>query len=155
MPKKVRNQVICHYTTYAKLHGRNKDIPYLTQKFYCPFIICGTYIHAHACHSCVKSKYYDKKNHHKTKLVLSNRPLNYIEIDYLDPLRRRETISNTSSSSTIGKTKSHAPLTCQNNIYVMLNHWILEYKIRNTILSDNGLQFVSTFWNIVHHIIGM
>ena len=162
VPASLRERVILlSHTPVAQGHpGEKKLYQTLREKFYWPFMAGDAIAHVSSCRSCAKARGLLRKKQHKTVLFPPRGPLADIAMDLLGPLPMTKngnqfilviTCRYSKLTRSIPMSKTTAPFIATST----LNHWILPYGIPESILTDNGSQFIAEFFKTVCYILGI
>ena len=162
VPASLRDRVIqlSHKPLSQGHPGKNRLYQTLRERFYWPFMASDAEHHVATCRTCVQATGVRRKKQHKTRLFPPTGPLQDVAMDLLGPLPKTRlgnqyvlVITDRFSKLTraIPMAKTTAPFIAA----VFLNNWIMPYGIPDTILTDNGSQFIAEFFKTVCHILGV
>ena len=162
IPRKLRERVIAlsHKPITQGHPGETRLYNTMRHSYYWPFMSGDLAEHVKTCRSCVMARGLLHKKQHKTKVFPPSGPLDDIAMDLLGPLPQTRngnqfilviTDRYSKLARAIPMNKTTAPFVAA----AVLNNWIFCYGIPNTILTDNGTQFISEFFKTVCHIMGI
>ena len=162
VPKSLQDRVIhLSYSPLSQGHpGESRLYSTMRLRFLWPFMYDDLVHHVRNCRTCVQAKGVKGKKQHKTKLFPPTGPLDDIAIDLLGPLPRTKNGNSfiaviTDRYSKLTRAIPMKETTAPFMAATLLNNWIIPYGIPNSILSDNGPQFVAEFWKTTLAILGI
>ena len=154
---------VLHLSHYARLAGHpggRRLYYYLTRYFYWPSMAIGCYAVARNCTSCAKNRLLLRKNSKKLQLFPPCAPLEFVSIDILGELIRtkrghRFLLVITDRFSKLVRTVPLKRITAADIAKAFVTHWVFIYGPPVKVLSDNGKQFTSKFFQNVCRIMGI
>jgi len=132
----------------------------LRQHFYWPLMYGDIEYYVATCRSCAKTRGTIRQHQAKLQLFRPNGPLEDVAVDLLGPLPRTKNHKRfilvindryTKTARAIPMEKTTAPHVAA----AFLNNWVFPYGIPKSILSDNGPQFISEFFEYVLAVLGV
>jgi transposase InsO family protein len=151
---------LAHYPTISGHPGAKKMFKTFRKEFYWPTMVADVYDHVKLCHECTKENSTLRKRSKEITLFPSEQPLDFVAIDILGPLTK--TIKGHQYILVIAdrfsKLVRTIPLTTITTFTVasaLYHHWVFVYGAPRLLLSDNGTQFNSKFFQACCQILGI
>ena len=157
---RIRLLYLAHYPRLQGHPGARRMYDSLRQDFYWRFMANDVFETVRRCLSCAKSKGTSKQAQRFLKLFPANGPFEFVAMDILGPLPKTShgkqyvlviTDRYTKLARAIPMKKTTAPLVAA----AFLQNWIYPYGIPESLLTDNGPQFISQFFAIVCAALGI
>ena len=131
----------------------------LRRTFYWPSMGLDVYITVMQCASCAKELISLRKHASLLKLFPAETPLESVSIDILSPLPRSKASNRyllviTERYFKLFKTVSLRDITAWQVAKAFCEHWVFNYRPPSKLLSDNGGQFTSKFFQSICEIFG-
>ena len=160
LPKNLRNIILRHYHNDFIHNGRDKINEIVKQYFYWPGLVDDIQHYIKQCETCnFSSKNKLKKKVGKLKLFPSRRFNEIVCIDLVGPLP--VTSSGNRYLLTIQDRFSRylkiCPISDTSSLTVaktLINEWIFQLGLFDTLLSDQGVQFKSDLFKTISGILG-
>ena len=162
VPKTLRQRVLylAHDPPLQGHPGLSKMYATLCSQFYWPGMYGAVEAYVRQCRSCAKAQGTIRKSQTLTKLFPPSGPLRDIAMDLISPLPKTKTGATAILVITdrYGKLCRAIPLKKTDSTTVaasMLNNWFYPYGLPDTLLTDNGSQFISAFFEYVCSVLGI
>ena len=163
LPVSLRERVLllAHYPRIAGHPGGSRMYQTLRQTFYWPSMSMDVYDTVRQCTSCAKERIALRKHASYLSLFPAKAPLEYVAIDILGPLpyttgkRNRYLLVIADRYSKLTKTVPLKNITAATVARAFVEHWVFHFGPPAKLLSDNGGQFTSKFFQQVCQILGI
>ena len=157
LPASLRERVLllAHYPRVAGHPGGSGMYQTLRQTFYWPSMSMDVYNTVRQCTSCAKERIAKRKHASYLSLFPAKAPLEYVAIDILGPLpyttgkRNRYLLVIADRYSKLTKTVTLKNITAATVARAFVEHWVFQFGPPAELLSDNGGQFTSKFFQQV------
>ena len=156
LPKTLKHRVLrlAHYHPLAGHPGHSRLCGRLRRTYYWPQMSADAMVTVRECTHCAKNRIRLMKKTNPLKLFPAAKPLEQVAIDILGPLPK--SISGAQfvlvMTDRFSKLTQAVPLTkikAQDVAAAFLNEWVFKYGPPKHLVSDNGSQFVSLFFQRV------
>jgi transposase InsO family protein len=162
IPEALRERVmyLAHYPATAGHPGGRKMFYTLSQQFYWPTMVADVYQYVKQCHECTKENSDLVKRHKALRLFPAAGPLDFVAIDLLGPLTRTKAghqylLVISDRFSKLVRTIPLRTITTYTVAVAFCHHWVFVYGTPRILLSDNGTQFNSKFFQACCQILGV
>ena len=162
IPPPLRERIlkISHYARTSAHPGGRRLYTSLRRDFYWPSMAMDCYAVARSCTSCARNRIKLRKNSKEMTLFPAHAPLEFVAIDILGELitsRRgyRYLLVITDRFSKLTRTVPLKRITAATVATAFVHHWVFTYGPPIKLLSDNGSQFTSKFFQNVCRILGV
>lgn len=161
LPNTLRQRVLLlsHYPRMAGHPGGSRMYQTLRRTFYWPSMGLDVYNTVRQCVSCAKERISLRKHSSLLKLFPATRPLEFVSIDILGPLPRssgghRYLLVITDRYTKFVRTVPLRAITALTVAKAFCEHWVFAYGPPVCLLSDNGGQFTSKFFQSICNVLG-
>lgn len=162
VPASIRDRILylSHYPAMAGHPGGRKMYYTLRQSYYWPSMAFDTYATVRACVTCAQNRAKLQKHSASMKLFPASAPLEFVSIDILGelpvtPRKNRYLLVISDRFSKLTKTVPLRGITATTVAQAFCTHWVFTYGPPVFLLSDNGAQFTSKFFQAVCKILGI
>jgi transposase InsO family protein len=130
------------------------------KEFYWPTMVADVYDHVKLCHECTKENPTLRKRSKEITLFPSEQPLDFVAIDILGPLTKtikghQYILVIADRFSKLVRTMPLTTITTFTVASALYHHWVFVYGAPRLLLSDNGTQFNSKFFQACCQILGI
>ena len=153
LPKVLRPRVLrlCHYSLLAGHPGLNRMYYHIRRIYYWPNMAADIAATVRNCAPCARNRVKFRKHTNHLKLFPAEEPLHAISMDILGPLPRTERGKRILLVITdrFSKLTAVVPLRTTNAYSVAIafcEAWIFKYGPPESVLTDKGKQFASSFF---------
>ena len=160
-PKILRPRILllAHYPRLAGHPGGTRMYQTLRRTFYWPSMALDVFNTVRQCSPCAKERLSLRKHSKFLKLFPAQRPLEFVAIDILGPLPRTKNGNKylaviTDRYSKFVQTVPLRNVTAWTLAKAFCDHWAFVFGPPKYLLSDNGGQFISKFFQSVCNILG-
>ena len=160
-PKTLRSRLLmlAHYPRLAGHPGGTRMYQTLRRTFHWPSMAMDVFNTVKQCSSCAKERLSLRKHSRFLKLFPAERPLECVSIDILGPLPRsfngnKYLVVITDRYSKLVQTVPLRTINAWNVAKVFCDHWVFVFGRPKYVLSDNGGQCISKFFQSVRNILG-
>ena len=160
-PKILRSRILllAHYPRLAGHPGGTIMYQTLRRTFYWPSMALDVFNTVRQCAPCAKERLSLRKHSRFLKLFPAVRPLEFVSIDILGPLTKSKRgnkylVVMTDRYSKFVQTVPLRNITAWTLAKAFCDHWVFVFGPPKYILSDNGGQFISKFFQSVCNILG-
>ena len=161
-PKTLRPKILhmSHYPTLAGHPGGRRMFETIRRTFYWPSMGVDVYTTARQCSSCARENVKLRKHASSMKLFPAAKPLEFLAIDLLGPLPRtpkgfRYILVITDRYSKLTRVVPLKNMTALTVAKAFCEHWVYPYGPPAYLLSDNGGQFASRYFQAVCSTLGI
>ena len=161
VPLSLRERVLylSHYQLLAGHPGGYKMYATLRREYYWPFMANDTYDFVRKCKSCIKVRGITRRHSRKLKLFPATGPLDFVAMDFLGPLPRTKSGNQHVLVITDRFTKLCRAIPLRNTKAVttaktFLEAWVYAYGPPRFLLTDNGRNFTSKFFQSICLAVG-
>ncbi|CDF32578.1 unnamed protein product [Chondrus crispus] len=162
LPTMLRKKVfyLCHHTRTSGYPGDTKMLYTMRRTFYWPSMALECHACMRQCDSCARERVQLRKHSTFLKLFPARRPLEFVAMGILGPLPR-STKGNqyflVISDRFLKMTRAIPPnsITSMTVARAFVENWIYPYGPPASLLSDNGGQFASKFFQKICQIMGI
>ena len=160
-PKSLRSRLLllAHYPRSVGHPGGTRMYQTLRRTFYWPSMALDVFHTVRQCSACAKERVSLRRHARFLKLFPAKQPLEFVSIDILGPLPRSQSgnkyllvISDRYSKYT--KTVLLRSISSWTVAKAFCEHWAFVFGPPKLLLSDNGGQFMSKFFQSVCNILG-
>ena len=162
VPENLRQRILkmAHYPRLAGHPGSRRMYDTLRRDFYWPNMANDVATLVRNCTSCAKVRGAKHSHQHFLKLFPAAGPLEYVAMDILGPLPKSAkgnqyilviTDRYTKLARAIPLATTTAPVVAE----AFLDYWVYPYGMPNYLLTDNGTQFVSKFFETICSYLGI
>ena len=162
VPKTLRNRILhmAHHAKLAGCPGGRKLYTTLRRDYYWPAMAVDCYRTVRNCPDCAKNRLKLRRNASTLKLFPALSPLESVSLDLLGELIRtprgnRFLLVITDRFSKLVRSIPLKRITAYEVAKAFVTHWIFIYGPPRDVLTDNGGQFASRFFQDVCRIVGM
>ena len=162
VPTSLRARVLrlAHYPLIAGHPGARRMYDTLRAQFYWPHMANDIFQAVRDCRSCARVRGTTYKHRRFLRLFPAEYPLQFIAIDLLGPLPKskrgnRHVLVVTCRFSKLARAIPLARITSASVVRALLESWIYPYGLPSMILSDNGVQFTSKFFEAMCTTLGV
>jgi transposase InsO family protein len=162
VPDSIRQRImhLAHYPKISGHPGAKKMFNTLGQDFYWPTMVADVYEYVKLCHECTKENSTLRKRTKEITLFPSEQPLDFIAIDILGPLTKTSKgyqylLVIADRFSKLTRTIPLKTITTFEVASAFCHHWVFVYGAPRLLLSDNGTQFNSKFFQACCQILGI
>ena len=160
-PKVLRSRILllAHYPRLVGHPGGTRMYQTLRRTFYWPSMALDVFNTVRQCSACAKERLSLRKHSKFLKLFPAQRPLEFVAIDILGPLPRTKNGYKylaviTDRYSKFTQTVPLRNVTAWTLAKAFCDHWAFIFGPPKYLLSDNGGQFISKFFQSVCNILG-
>ncbi len=162
VPKALRQRVLylAHDPMSQGHPGVTKMYDTLRKDFYWPLLFNDVEDYVSNCVSCAKTRGTVRKHQSTLKLFPSHYPLQDVAMDLVGPFKKTRSgkkfiLVITDRYSNLTRSVSMAKTKAPDIAAAFLNNWVFPYGVPNTVLTDNGPQFIAEFFEFVCASIGV
>jgi RNase H-like domain found in reverse transcriptase/Integrase zinc binding domain/Integrase core domain len=162
IPQAFRKTILnlAHYPVTAGHPGGRKMFNTLSRDYYWPGLSFDTYQLVSNCHECTKENGALRKRRKHITLFPASGPLEFVAIDLLGPLPKTSRgfqyiLVVADRFTKLVRTVPLKSITTMSIANAFCHHWIFVYGPPKTLLSDNGTQFNSKFFQACCQILGV
>jgi hypothetical protein len=162
IPVTLRQRVLhlAHYPTISGHPGAKKMFKTLCKEFYWPTMVADVYEFVKLCHDCTKENSSLRKRSKQITLFPAEQPLDFVAIDILGPLTKtikghQYLLVIADRFSKLVRTIPLKTITTFTVASAFCHHWVFIYGAPRLLLSDNGTQFNSKFFQACCQILGI
>jgi transposase InsO family protein len=143
-----------HYPPSAGHPGAHRMFLSLRRAYFWPRMAADVYETVNNCDACARNRISEKAKTNPLKLFPAKGPLESVAMDILGPLPRtkhgnRFLLVITDRYSKVTKTVPLRVVTALSAARAFLDHWVYAYGAPLSLLTDNGPQFTSKFFQAV------
>ena len=133
---------------------------HLRGTYYWPQMAADVYKTVRTCNECAKNRVKLRKRTHPLRLFRARSPLEALSIDILGPLTKtkkgyRFLLVVTDRFTKLTQVIPLRRIDANTVAVAFVEHWILKYGPSKTLISDNGKQFASKFFQAVCSLLGL
>ena len=162
LPKSLRERALLlgHYPRMSGHPGGSRMYQTMRRTFYWPSMAMDVYNTVRQCSSCAKERIALRKHSSFLHLFPAQKPLEFVAIDILGPLPRsssgnRYLLAITDRFSKMVQTAPLRSITADAVGKAFCEAWVFKFGPPALLLSDNGGQFTSKFFQHVGKILGV
>ena len=162
VPSTLRQRLldIAHSAPTSGHPGRAKMYQTLRRAFYWPSMTVDIHHVVENCQSCAMNRIKDQRNVYPMRLFPARKPLEFVAMDILGPFPRtrhgmRFILVITDRFSKLTKTAALRTITALSVAKAFCRTWVFNYGTPKVLLTDNGSQFIATFFKHVCRILGI
>lgn len=156
-------QKVLHLSHYPRMMGHpggTRMYHTLRRAYYWPSMAVDVYGTVRVCTSCSKERVTLRKHKSFMKLFPATAPLEFVAVDILGPLRRTASgnehlLVMTDRFSKLTRTAPLSSITAYAVAKTFCESWVFTYGPPVYLLSDNGGQFTSKYFQSVCQILGI
>lgn len=161
VPESLRKRVLylAHYPRLAGHPGGYKLYATLRREYYWPFMANDAYQLVKDCQSCTEVRGTTRKHLRKLSLFPATGPLEFVAMDYLGPLPRtpqgnQYVLVITDRFSKLARALPMKTMKAEPTARAFLESWAYVYGPPQHLLTDNGSNFTSKFFQSICLAIG-
>ena len=162
VPKALRARILslAHYPKLAGHPGQTRMYYTLRRSYYWPHMAADIFDTVKNCHQCAKNRIRLRKRTNPLALFPATVPLRSVAIDILGPLtttkrKMRFMLVITDRFTKLTQVVPLRTITALNVANAFVEHWVFKYGPPETLISDNGSQFASKFFQSVCECLGI
>ena len=162
LPETLRPRILdlAHYSKFAGHPGQTRMYRHLRATYYWPQMAADAYKTVRTCKTCAKNRVKLRKRTHPLRLFPARSPLEALSIDILGPLTKtkkgyRFLLLVTDRFTKLTQVIQLRRIDAYTVAVAFVEHWIFKYGPRKTLISDNGKQFASKFFQAVCSLLGL
>ena len=162
LPRSFRSRLLtlAHHSQLAGHPGQNRLYYTLRLTYYWPHMSVDIAATVRDCRSCARNRIRLRRHLHRLKLFPATRPLESVAIDILGPLPKTKSgyrflLIVTDRFTKLSQVAPLRRVTALIVARVFCEMWIYKYGPPKTLLSDNGRQFTSKFFQSVCRLLGI
>ena len=151
---------IAHYSKISGHPGGRRLYQYLRRNFYWPSMAVDCYAVSKNCVQCARNRVRLRQHQKELRLFPASSPLEFVAIDLLGeliktPRGNRFLLVISDRFSKLVRTVPMKTITAEAVAKAFVTHWVMAYGPPVWLLSDNGKQFTSRFFQHVCRILGV
>jgi transposase InsO family protein len=151
---------LAHYPTISGHPGAKKIFKPLRKEFPWPTMVADVYDYVKVCHEYTKENSTLRNQSKEITLFPADQPLEFVAIDILGPLTKtikghQYILMSADRFSKLVRTILLKTITTFTVASAFCHHWVFVYGAPRLLLSDNGTQFISKFFQACCQIIGI
>ena len=151
---------LAHYHKLAGHPGQSRMYYTMRQRFYWPHMAADIQATVRICHACAKNRIRLRKQTNPLKAFPATVPLRHVSIDILGALKKikqgnRWVLVMTDRFTKLTQVVPMKKITAQHVAIAFVEHWVFKYGPPKTLLSDNGSNFASKFFQRMCSYIGV
>ena len=162
VPVSLRARVLhlAHHPLTAGHPGARRMYDTLRTQFYWPHMANDVFQTVRNCRSCARVRGTTYKHRRFLRLFPAEYPLQFVAIDLLGPLPRttngnRHVLVITDRFSKLSRAVPLVRINSTSVVRAFLENWAYPYALPETLLSDNGTQFTSKFFEEICTTLGV
>ena len=162
LPKSLRERALLlgHYPPMSGHPGGSRMYQTMCRTFYWPSMAMDVYNTVRQCSSCAKERIALRKHSSFLRLFPAQKPLEFVAIDILGPLPRSSSGNRylpaiTDRFSKMVQTAPLRPITADAVAKAFCEAWVFKFGPPTLLLSDNGGQLTSKFFQHGGKILGV
>ena len=149
-----------HHTPLAGHPGQDRMYQRIRQSYYWPHMAADINATVRDCHKCARDRIRLRKRTKPLKLFPAIKPLQSVCIDILGPLPLTKTgfrfiLVITCRFSKLTQVVPLRRINAYTVAVAFVQHWVLKYGPPAVLISDNGKQFASKFFQSVCTLLGI
>ena len=162
LPETLRPRILdlAHYSKFAGHSGQTRMYRHLHATYYWPQMAADVYKTVRTCNACAKNRVKLRKRKHPLRLFPARSPIEALPIDILGSLTKtkkgyRFLLVLTDRFTKLTQVIPLRRIDAYTAAVAFAEHYILKYGPPKTLISDNGKQFASKFFQAVCSIRGL
>ena len=162
VPQTLRARILslAHYPKLAGHPGQTRMYYTLRRGYYWPHMAADVFDTVRNCHQCAKNRIRLRKRTNPLALFPATVPLRSVAIDILGPLTKtkkkmRFLLVMTDRFTKLTQVVPLRTITALSVATAFVEHWVFKYGPPQTLVSDNGSQFASKFFQSVCAYLGI
>ena len=151
---------LAHHAVLAGHPGQNRMFYTLRETYYWPHMAADVAATVRNCRHCARNRLRLRRHMNRLKLFPATRPLESVAIDILGPLPRTKSgkrflLVITDRYTKLTQVAALRSITAYHVAVAFCETWVFKYGPPATLLSDNGKQFTSRFFQSVCQLLGL
>ena len=162
VPQSIRPRLLTltHHSLLAGHPGQNRMFYTLRETYYWPHMAADIAATVRNCRHCARNRVRLRRHLHRLKLFPATRPLESVAIDILGPLTKTKSgkrflLVITDRFTKLTQVVALRTINAYHVAVAFCEAWIFKYGPPKTLLSDNGKQFTSKFFQSVCRLLGL
>ena len=162
LPETLRPRLLdlAHYSKFAGHPDQTRMYRHLSTTYYWPQMAADVYKTVRTCNACAKNRVKLRERTHPLRLFPARSPLEALSIDILGPLTKtkkgyRFLLVVTDRFTKLTQVIPLRRIDAYTVTVAFVEHWIFKYGPSKTLISDNGKQFATKFFQAVCSLLGL